>query len=103
MVRKLVERADVLVERSHSFASLIKETCNRLDSGFNEFFQKIMRINHKEVGDLFGDCPGREEESFGYLKEIDKETGRKSDSSLEEKLEQQEINEGKRKAAKQRE
>ena len=36
-------------------------------------------------------------------KEIDKEAGRKSDSSLEEKLEQQELNEGKRKAAKQRE
>ncbi|CAF4663111.1 unnamed protein product, partial [Rotaria sp. Silwood1] len=35
--------------------------------------------------------------------EIDKEAGRKSDSSLEEKLEQQELNEGKRKAAKQRE
>ena len=49
MVRKLVERADVLVERSHSFAPLIKDTCNRLDSGFNDFFQKIMRINHKEV------------------------------------------------------
>ncbi|CAF4464108.1 unnamed protein product, partial [Rotaria magnacalcarata] len=83
MVRKLVERADVLVERSHSFAPLIKDTCNRLDSGFNSFFQKIMRINNKE--------------------EIDKEAGRKSDSSLEEKLEQQELNEGKRKAAKQRE
>ncbi|CAF1199006.1 unnamed protein product [Adineta steineri] len=83
MVRKLVERADVLVERSHSFAPLIKDTCNRLDSGFNDFFQKIMRINNKE--------------------EIDKEAGRKSDSSLEEKLEQQELNEGKRKAAKQRE
>lgn len=50
MVRKLVERADVLVERSHSFAPLIKNTCNRLDSGFNDFFQKIMRINNKEVG-----------------------------------------------------
>jgi hypothetical protein len=37
------------------------------------------------------------------IKEIDKEAGRKSDSSLEEKLEQQELNEGKRKAAKQRE
>ena len=49
MVRKLVERADVLVERSHSFAPLIKDTCNRLDSGFNIFFQKIMRINNKEV------------------------------------------------------
>ncbi len=49
MVRKLVERADVLVERSHSFAPLIKDTCNRLDSGFNDFFQKIMRINNKEV------------------------------------------------------
>lgn len=49
MVRKLVERADVLVERSHSFAPLIKDTCNRLDSGFNNFFQKIMRINNKEV------------------------------------------------------
>jgi hypothetical protein len=49
MVRKLVERADVLVERSHSFAPLIKDRCNRLDSGFNDFFQKIMRINHKEV------------------------------------------------------
>ena len=56
MVRKLVERADVLVERSHSFAPLIKDTCNRLDSGFNDFFQKIMRINHKEVGDLFEEC-----------------------------------------------
>ena len=53
MVRKLVERADVLVERSHSFAPLIKDTCNRLDSGFNDFFQKIMRINHKEVGVAF--------------------------------------------------
>ncbi len=49
MVRKLVERADVLVERLHSFAPLIKDTCNRLDSGFNDFFQKIMRINNKEV------------------------------------------------------
>jgi hypothetical protein len=49
MVRKLVERADVLVERSHSFAPLIKDTCNRLDSGFNDFFHKIMRINNKEV------------------------------------------------------
>jgi hypothetical protein len=38
-----------------------------------------------------------------HIKEIDKEAGRKSDSSLEEKLEQQELNEGKRKAAKQRE
>lgn len=38
-----------------------------------------------------------------FLKEIDKEAGRKSDSSLEEKLEQHELNEGKRKAAKQRE
>lgn len=37
------------------------------------------------------------------IQEIDKEAGRKSDSSLEEKLEQQELNEGKRKAAKQRE
>ena len=101
MVRKLVERADVLVERSHSFAPLIKDTCNRLDSGFNDFFQKIMRINNKEVNLIF--------ESkflidrFFSSKEIDKEAGRKSDSSLEEKLEQQELNEGKRKAAKQRE
>jgi hypothetical protein len=53
MVRKLVERADVLVERSHSFAPLIKDTCNRLDSGFNDFFQKIMRINNKEVSLIF--------------------------------------------------
>lgn len=64
MVRKLVERADVLVERSHSFAPLIKDTCNRLDSGFNDFFRKIMRINHKEVRDLhWRECP-REVKSF---------------------------------------
>jgi len=102
MVRKLVERADVLVERSHSFAPLIKDTCNRLDSGFNDFFQKIMRINNKEV------CIFSKRFSIGHVhlfcsKDIDKESGRKSDSSLEEKLEQQELNEGKRKAAKQRE
>lgn len=100
MVRKLVERADVLVERSHSFAPLIKDTCNRLDSGFNDFFQKIMRINNKEVRAFSSQ---RENESIVGFQEIDKEAGRKSDSSLEEKLEQQEVNEGKRKAAKQRE
>lgn len=47
-----------------------------------------------------------EEEYFSFncfVQEIDKESGRKSDSSLEEKLEQQELSEGKRKAAKQRE
>lgn len=102
MVRKLVERADVLVERSHSFAPLIKDTCNRLDSGFNDFFQKIMRINNKEVC-LDNLNREKKKRNIFYLKEIDKEAGRKSDSSLEEKLEQQELNEGKRKAAKQRE
>jgi hypothetical protein len=101
MVRKLVERADVLVERSHSFAPLIKDTCNRLDSGFNNFFQKIMRINNKEVCYRIRKIHVRIYAFF--FKEIDKEAGRKSDSSLEEKLEQQELNEGKRKAAKQRE
>jgi hypothetical protein len=101
MVRKLVERADVLVERSHSFAPLIKDTCNRLDSGFNNFFQKIMRINNKEVCYCIRKIHIRI--SAFFFKEIDKEAGRKSDSSLEEKLEQQELNEGKRKAAKQRE
>lgn len=78
MVRKLVERADVLVERSHSFAPLIKDTCNRLDSGFNDFFQKIMRINNKEVRSSFV-FNGKNRRNFLFLQ-------RKSTKKRDEKV-----------------
>ncbi|CAF1006794.1 unnamed protein product, partial [Didymodactylos carnosus] len=80
-VRKSVDAADTLVEKGHSYAGLIKDMCNQLDYGFNDFFRKIEQI-------------GKEE--------LDKDS-RKSDSSLEEKLENQELTEGKKKSAKQRE